>query len=107
MTTMLQLVQQATGEMGLAVPTYMAGNNAQDQIQQLALLNAVGYELQRQWDWEALCVEYQFNTEYTETTGDTVEGSYTITNIPTGMNTGGYIHDYYTNYRNLNPENIT
>lgn len=82
MTTMLQLVQQATGEMGLAVPTYMAGNNAQDQIQQLALLNAVGYELQRQWDWEALCVEYQFNTEYTETTGDTVEGSYTITNIP-------------------------
>jgi len=32
---------------------------------------------------------------------------HTITNIPTGMNTGRYIHDYYTNYRNLNPENIT
>lgn len=89
MTTMLQLVQQATGEMGLTVPAYMAGNNAQDQIQQLALLNAVGYELQRQWDWEALCVEYQFNTQYTETTGDLVEDSAVITNIPstTGLST--------------------
>ncbi len=89
MTTMLQLCQQATAEMGLVVPSYMAGNNAQDQIQQLALLNAVGYELQRQWDWEALCVEYQFNTAYTETTGDTVDGSAVITNIPstTGLST--------------------
>lgn len=40
---------------------------------------------------------------------DAVHGTiiHTITNIPTGMNTGRYIHDYYTNYRNLNPENIT
>ena len=35
------------------------------------------------------------------------KSEHTITNIPTGMNTGRYIHNYYTNYRNLNPENIT
>lgn len=82
MTTMLQLVQQATGEMGLAVPTSVAGNNAQDQIQQLALLNAVGHELQRQYDWEALCVEYQFNTAFTATTGNTTDDSAVVTGIP-------------------------
>lgn len=82
MTTMLQLCQQATAEMGLTVPAFMAGNSAQDQIQQLALLNAVGYELQRQWDWEALCVEYQFNTSFIATTGNVTDGSAVITGIP-------------------------
>ena len=89
MTTMLQLVQQATGEMGLAVPTYAAGNTAQDTIQQLALLNAVGYEIQRQWDWEALCTEYRFTTSFTTTTGAVTSGSAVVTGIPstTGLDT--------------------
>ena len=86
---MVQLIQQATAEMGLTVPTYVAGNTAQDTIQQLALLNAVGYELQRQWDWEALCTEYRFTTQYTQTTGDLTTGSAVVTNIPdtTGLDT--------------------
>lgn len=89
MTTMLQLVQQATGEMGLAVPTYVAGNTAQDTIQQLALLNAVGYEIQRKWDWEALCTEYRFTTQYVTTTGTLTTGSAVVTGIPdtTGLDT--------------------
>ena len=89
MTTMLQLVQQATGEMGLAVPTYVAGNTAQDTIQQLALLNAVGYEIQRKWDWEALCTEYRFTTQYVATTGTLTTGSAVVTGIPstTGLDT--------------------
>jgi len=51
---MLQLIQQATGEMGLAVPTYVAGNTNQDTVQQLALINAAGRELSRQYPWQAL-----------------------------------------------------
>jgi hypothetical protein len=52
--TLLQLIQQATGEMGLAVPTVVTGSTNADTIQQLALLNAVGYELLRQHPWQAL-----------------------------------------------------
>ena len=86
---MLQLVQAATGEMGLAVPTYVAGNTAQDTIQQLALLNAVGSEIQRGWDWQALTTEYRFTTSYTQTTGTTTSGSAIVTGIPstTGIDT--------------------
>lgn len=105
MTTMLQIVQQATGEMGLAVPTYVAGNTAQDTIQQLALLNAVGYELQREYEWQAICKEYQFLTQFTTTTGTVTNGSAIITAIPstanitagiymvtgTGINTNTYV----------------
>jgi hypothetical protein len=89
MATMVQLIQQATGEMGLQVPTYVAGNTAQDTIQQLALLNAVGYELQRQWDWNALCTEYRFTTSYTQTTGNLTSGLAVVTGIPstTGFDT--------------------
>jgi len=31
---MLQLIQQATGEMGLSVPVSVAGNQTQDVVQQ-------------------------------------------------------------------------
>ncbi len=82
-STMLQLIQQATGELGIQVPTYVAGNTATDTIQQLALLNALGYELQQQYEWEHAVTSYRFTTAYVATTGDTVSGSAVVTNIPT------------------------
>ena len=83
MATMLQLVQQATAEMGLAVPSTVAGNTTQDVTQLLALLNAVGYELTApQYFWQALSTEYAFYSQYVQTTGDIVDGSAVITNIP-------------------------
>lgn len=82
MATMLQLVQQAMSEMGLTAPTYVANNASLDVVQTLALMNAVGYELQRQHQWQALCTEYQFTVAYLETTGDVTEGSAVVTNIP-------------------------
>ena len=88
MASMLQLVQQATGEMGVSVPTFVAGNTAQDTIQQLALLNACGYELQRQWDWQALTVEYRFTTQYVTTTG-VLDGSVLVTGIPSTLVSNG------------------
>lgn len=80
MTTMLQLVQQATGEMGLAVPTFVAGNTASDTVQQLALLNAVGYELQRQHEWQALVKQHIITVTGATITGDTTSGSTSLTN---------------------------
>lgn len=79
-TTMLQLVQQATAEMGLAVPTAVAGSTMTDTIQQLALLNAVGYELQRKHIWQALNKAYTFQVTVITITGDTVINTSNITN---------------------------
>lgn len=89
MATMLQLIQQATGELGLAVPQSVAGSAAQDTIQQLALLNAVGYELLRapadhpEFNWQALTSEYRFTSQWTIQTGNVTAGSTVITGIPT------------------------
>lgn len=72
---MLQLVQQVTAELNLAVPTYVAGNQSQDVQQILALMNGAGYELVKEYDWQALQVQYRFYTQAINTTGTTVEGS--------------------------------
>lgn len=78
----LQLIQQATGELGIPVPNFVAGNTASDTVQQLALLNAVGYELLTEYDWQALSKEYRFTTQYLITTGNTTNGSAVVTGIP-------------------------
>ena len=59
-TTMLQLIQQATGEMGIAVPTVVAGNTTQDVVQLLALLNACGYENLRKHAWRELTKQHAY-----------------------------------------------
>jgi len=79
--TLLQLVQQASGEMGLAVPQQVAGNTAADVIQLNYLINAVGNELAREYPWEALNVEYDWYSQYTQSDGAIIEGSSTITGV--------------------------
>lgn len=86
MTTMLSLVQQATGEMGLAVPTQVAGNTATDIVQILALLNGLGNQLIREYQWQTATVEYRFTLQYITTTGNTTNNSLVVTNI--GNTTG-------------------
>ncbi len=89
MATMLALIRQATTEMGLAVPTTAAGNTNVDVVQQLGLLNACGYELQREYDWEQITKEYRFVTVYYTYTGTTTSGSVTVTGMSsvTGLTT--------------------
>jgi len=88
-TTMLQLVQQVTNELGVPTPTAVAGNTNQDVTQILALMNASGYELLRKADWRELTTPYSFFTEYTTTTGTYTTTALTITGIPstTGLDT--------------------
>lgn len=80
-STMLSLVQQACDEMGLAHPTFVAGNTDQNLVQVLALMNALGNELLHQFNWQALCVEYRFTTTYSTLTGTTTNGSAIVTGI--------------------------
>ena len=79
--TMLQLMQETSNELGLVAPTYVAGNTNQDVIQLLALMNRQGYNLTKEYDWRALQREYRFYTQSVSTTGDVLDGSYTILNV--------------------------
>jgi len=81
-STMLELVQQTTAELNLAIPTYVAGNTNQDVQQILALMNRAGYDLIKEYDWQALELEYRFYTTAITTTCDTTVGTQTLTAIP-------------------------
>jgi hypothetical protein len=78
---MLELVQQVTAELNLAIPTYVAGNTSQDVQQILALMNRAGYDLVKEHDWQALELEYRFYTTAITTTCDTVEGTQVLTAV--------------------------
>jgi len=86
MATMLQLVQRAMGELGLSVPNVVAGNATVDVSQMLALLNALGEELQRMHEWQKLTKEYRFTTQFLATTGNTTTNSPVVTAM--GSTTG-------------------
>jgi hypothetical protein len=78
-STMLQLVQQTTSELNLAIPNYVAGNPNQDVQQVLALMNRQGYDLVKEYDWQALQLEYRFYTDAQTFVGATVsDSSYNI-----------------------------
>jgi hypothetical protein len=77
--TMLSLVQQTAAELNLAVPTYVAGNTSQDVQQILALMNGAGYDLLKEYDWQALQVQYRFYTQSLTANATTVNGSATLT----------------------------
>lgn len=81
-STLLQLIDQAAGEMGLAVPATVVGNTNAEVIQLLALMNGCGYEILRKHTWEALSKLNLFQTNYTTTTGTVTNGSAIITGIP-------------------------
>ena len=86
--TMLELVQQVTAELNLAVPTYVAGNTNQDVQQILALMNRAGFDLVKEHDWQALELEYRFYTTAITTTCDTINNTYNLLNVGnvTGLN---------------------
>ena len=76
---MLQLVNQVQAELNLAVSTSVAGNPNTDVQQILALMNGAGYELLKEYDWQALQVQYRFYTKSLTANATTVNGSYNLT----------------------------
>lgn len=87
--TLLQLVNQAQGELGIGISSSVVGSTQQDVIQMYYLANACGYELLRKHPWQALTLPYRFTAQYTETTGTWTASALTITGIPstTGLDT--------------------
>ena len=75
------MVQQVAAELNLAVPTYVIGNQSQDVQQILALMNAAGYDLIKEYDWQALQVQYRFYTQAINCNGTTVNGT-TLLTVP-------------------------
>ena len=73
------MVQQVAAELNLAVPTYVVGNTSQDVQQILALMNGSGYDLLKEYDWQALQVQYRFYTQSLTANATTVNGSYNLT----------------------------
>jgi hypothetical protein len=80
-STMVELIQECTEELGIPTPSTVAGNNSQDVVQLLALMNACGYELLRRADWRELTRQYTFYTEATTATGNWVNGVAAITGL--------------------------
>jgi hypothetical protein len=72
--------------MGLVVPSFVVGNQALDTIQMLALINAVGGELQREYEWQFLSKEFRFTTQFLIATGNTVANSPVVTALSSTAN---------------------
>jgi hypothetical protein len=79
--TALQLVQQAMLELGLPSPSVVVSEHRRQVKQFLALLNASGYEMCRQHQWEALNKQYIVTTSSTTLVGNTTLGSSTVSGI--------------------------
>ncbi len=100
---MLQLVQQVTAELNLAVPTFVAGNQSQDVQQILALMNGAGYDLVKEYDWQALQVQYRFYTQAINTTGTSVNGSY-ILQVDEAIDLSGVTKQWQVTGTNINQD---
>ena len=82
--TMLTMVQQVAAELNLAVPSYVVGNTSQDVQQILALMNGAGYDLVKEYDWQALQVQYRFYTNAINCNATSVNGS-TLLTVDSGV----------------------
>ncbi len=78
----LEIVQQVTDELALTRPAIFVGSQDPQVRQLTALLNRLGADIGTQFEWEKLNKEHILTTVATQTTGNTVAGSITITGIP-------------------------
>ena len=102
-STMLQLVNQVQSELNLAVSTSVAGNPNQDVQQILALMNGSGYDLLKEYDWQALQVQYRFYTQAITTNATTVNGSTTLT-VPSGLDISVVTSQWQVTGYNINQD---
>jgi hypothetical protein len=82
-TSLLQIIQDATAELGLAQPSAVTTATDLQTVQMLALANRCGRMLMSEASWSKLNGLYVINiAEPLVTTGNLTEGSAVITNIP-------------------------
>lgn len=102
-STMLQMVQQVTAELNLAVPTYVAGNPSQDVQQVLALMNGQGYDLIKEYDWQALQVQYRFYTQAINCNATSIDGS-TLLVVDSGVDITAVNKQWQITGNNINQD---
>ena len=102
-STMLQMVQQVTAELNLAVPTYVAGNPSQDVQQVLALMNGQGYDLIKEYDWQALQVQYRFYTQAINCNATAINGS-TLLAVDSGVDITAVDSQWQITGNNINQD---
>lgn len=76
---LLSLVQQAAVELGLTSPNAVIGNTSADTVQMLGLINGLGNELMRGFNWQALDTEYRFYTTAISVSATTTANSTAVT----------------------------
>ena len=80
--TLLQIVDRACGEMGLAQPTSVIGASANQTNQLLALAQRLGLDLARDFEWQRLVKVYTFQTAAAVSlTGTTTNASAVVTGL--------------------------
>lgn len=82
--TILSLFQSSLQGMGVATsgnPATVIGNTNQDVVQTLALVNAAGGDLAREFDWQWGRIQYNFEATAFEYTGTSAVGSTSLTGM--------------------------
>lgn len=79
--TLLQLVDQVAGEMGVQQPATVISNTTLYVIQMLNLANGLGQNLSREHDWQRQDIIYNFPTVFYNYTGTITSGSTTVTGL--------------------------
>lgn len=80
--TLLELVDQACGEMGLAQPTSVIGSANNQTVQLRSLAQRLGKDLIREYEWQRLVKVHAGTTqELADKTGDITIDSFTITGM--------------------------
>jgi len=81
--TLLELVDQVSGELGLSQPPLVIGSTNNQTIQLLSLCQRLGKDLVRDFEWQRLVQAYIWQTQTAvSTTGTITSGSRVITAIP-------------------------
>ena len=81
--TLLQLVDQVSGELGLSQPAAVIGSTNNQTVQLLALAQRLGKDLVREYEWQRLVKAYVLQTTAgISTIGTITAGSKVITAIP-------------------------
>jgi hypothetical protein len=92
--TLLEMIRQAAGEIGIPQPLSLFGNLNDTEQQLITLANREAKEYSavanKNGGWQELHKEYTFNTSAISTTGTLVSGSNIITGIPS---TAGLVAD--------------
>lgn len=92
--TLLEMVQQACGEIGIPQPSSLFGNLNDTEQQLITLANREAKEYSgvanKNGGWQDLHKEYTFDTNFLNTTGDVVSGSRVVTNL---ASTAGLVAD--------------